>query len=135
MDGPALASGEWRRAQECLGAATVCRDSGFHADAVSRAYYAILHAAKAALTPLLMDAGESMPDSHEAVINRFGLYLVMKGEVEREWGSYLGQSLRLRLQADYDINVVFSETDSREAVERAASFLNRMQSLLGTALP
>lgn len=40
------AAAEWRRALECLGAAEVCRDNGFYADAVSRAYYAIMHAAK-----------------------------------------------------------------------------------------
>lgn len=44
-----LVIGEWRRAAEALGAAQSCRRDGFYADAVSRAYYAILHAAKAAL--------------------------------------------------------------------------------------
>lgn len=44
-----LVIGEWRRATETLGAAYSCRQDGFYADAVSQAYYAILHAAKAAL--------------------------------------------------------------------------------------
>ncbi len=45
----ALVLGEWKRAAESLGAAESCRRDGYYADSVSRAYYAILHAAKAAL--------------------------------------------------------------------------------------
>ena len=40
---------EWRRATESLGAARSCQRDGYYADSISRAYYAILHAAKAAL--------------------------------------------------------------------------------------
>ena len=45
----ALVLAEWRRATESLGAAASCRRDGFYADSVSRTYYAMLHAAKAAL--------------------------------------------------------------------------------------
>ena len=37
--------GEWRRSQESLGAAETLMRSGNASDAVSRAYYAIMHAA------------------------------------------------------------------------------------------
>ena len=40
---------EWRRASESLSAAEVLMREGCQADAVSRAYYGIMHAAKAAL--------------------------------------------------------------------------------------
>lgn len=35
-----LARAEWQRAQEASAAAAVCRDNGYYADAISRAYYA-----------------------------------------------------------------------------------------------
>ena len=40
---------EWRRAVKAQGAADLLLEEGFYEDAVSRAYYAVLHAAKAAL--------------------------------------------------------------------------------------
>jgi len=40
---------EWRRALDSLAAAELLAAEGYGADAISRAYYAALHAAKAAL--------------------------------------------------------------------------------------
>ena len=40
---------EWIRARESLRAAQTLTRNGLYADAISRAYYAILHAAKAGL--------------------------------------------------------------------------------------
>jgi len=40
---------EWNRARESLRAAETLTRNACYADAISRAYYAILHAAKAAL--------------------------------------------------------------------------------------
>jgi len=62
---------EWRRATESLGAAESCRRDGFYADSISRTYYVILHAAKAALQ--LRDIAS---ESHAAVKRLFGLHLV-----------------------------------------------------------
>ena len=126
---------EWRRAQECLGAATLCFDHGFYADAISRSYYAVLHAAKAALSHVIATdedaAKDVLPETHDGVTNRFGLRLVRSGYVERAWAAYLGQLSQLRFSADYDVMATFSEIGSREAVEHSASFLSRMQSLWG----
>ncbi|MYC31088.1 MAG: HEPN domain-containing protein [Chloroflexi bacterium] len=128
---------EWRRAQECLGAASLCRDHGFHADAVSRAYYVIMHAAKAALAYCIatrVEAGEDvLPQSHDGVMNRFGLRLVNSGDVDRIWAAVLREMYQKRILADYDVSTSLTENDSREAVERATSFLTRMQLLWGGA--
>lgn len=131
--------GEWQRAEECLGAATLCLDHGFYADAVSRSYYAVLHAAKAALAYVIATdaaaAEDLLPESHEGVINRFGMRLVRPGHIERMWATFLGQLSQLRFSADYDVMTIISETVSREAAGRAASFLDRMRSLLGGLTP
>ena len=84
----AIVLAEWKRATDGLGAAQSCRRDGFHADAVSRAYYAILHAAKAALQVHGVTA-----ESHAAVKRLFGLHLVRTGEIEAEWGTFAGESL------------------------------------------
>lgn len=114
---------EWRRAQECLGAAEVCRDNGFYADAVSRSYYAIMHAAKAAL-PVNVE-------SHSGVLNQFSLRLVQARKIEPEWSRYIVLGREARLNADYKVDIVFTLADAQLSVDRAAAFLNRIHSLLG----
>lgn len=92
---------------------------------MSRAYYAILHAAKAALQLQGIAA-----ESHAAVKRLFGLHLVQTGLIEVEWGSFSGESLDLRLAADYDVETRFSEVDAREECDRARAFLTRIRELL-----
>lgn len=65
---------------------------GYHDDAVSRAYYVVLHAAKAAL--LVHDIAA---ESHTSVRRLFGKHLILTGAIEPEWSKYLGGSLDDRL--------------------------------------
>ncbi len=53
---------EWHRADESLRAAGLLAEQGYHADAVSRAYYAALHGAKAALFVQGVTAESPMPE-------------------------------------------------------------------------
>ena len=122
----AAVAGEWRRAQECLAAARLCRDNGFYADALSRAYYAIMHAAKAALAQW-----DIVPTSHKAVQRLFGQDLVMKNRIEPVWADYIKEGFADRAAADYDVSAVFTRADAEDAIDRAAAFLNRIRSLLG----
>lgn len=66
---------EWNRARESLRAAQTLTRDGLYADAISRAYYAILHAAKAGL-----HVHDVAAESHPAVRRMFGLHLVRPGE-------------------------------------------------------
>ena len=88
---------EWRRAVRSLRAAELLAREGYRADAVSRAYYAILHAAKAAL--FVQDVATA---SHAAVRRMFGQHLINTGEIDRQWSSHLGEGLDDRLMAAYD---------------------------------
>jgi len=58
---------EWRRAQKALQAAELLQQHGLAEDAISQAYYAIMHAAKAAL--LVHDV---IAESHAAVVVSLG---------------------------------------------------------------
>jgi uncharacterized protein (UPF0332 family) len=91
---------EWRRATESFGAAESCRRDGFYADSISRTYYVILHAAKAAL-----QLRDITSESHAAVKRLFGLHLVQTGLVEAEWEAYIGIGLDARLTADYGASI------------------------------
>ena len=121
--------GEWRRAQQCLGAANLCRENGYYADAISRAYYAIMHAARAALSFRGVSVNNRR-STHRAVMNQFGRHLVVPGYIETTWSNDIRQGHVERTRADYDALENFDETDAGSACDRANAFLNRMQSLL-----
>ena len=117
-----LVLAEWQRASQALRAAEVLTDAGYSADALSRAYYATLHAAKAALSVHNVGAA-----SHTAVRRMFGLHLIRTGEIERAWASHLGEILDDRLAADYDVEMEFTSEEAVEACQRARAFLERIQ--------
>ena len=118
---------EWRRARQALRAAELLTKEGCYADALSRTYYAMLHAAKAAL--LVHDIAA---ESHAAVRRMFGLHLIRSGEIEREWSVYLVESLDDRLAADYDVETKFSKADARNECRRGRAFLGRVRRYLLT---
>lgn len=117
----AMVLAEWRRAVESLHASELLAAEGFEADAVSRAYYAALHAAKAALAVHDVSA-----DSHAAIKRLFGLHLIRPGAIEREWAALLVESLDDRLTADYDVESSFSTDDADAECRRARRFLGRI---------
>ena len=116
---------EWQRAMQSLHAAELLAREGYREDAVSRAYYAILHAAKAVL--FVHDVATT---SHAAVRRMFGRYLIRTGEIEREWSSHLGEGLDDRLAADYDASVSFSAEETQQECQQARAFVERMRRYL-----
>ena len=112
---------EWRRAQQALQAADLLQNHGLAADAISRAYYATMHAAKAAL--LTQDV---VAESHAAVRRLFGQVLVQTGEIEREWAAVLAREQDRRGAADYSIDTVLSPEDTGQLVHDAHRFLARI---------
>jgi uncharacterized protein len=120
-----LVRAEWQRARQAMGAAEVLRDAGYPADALSRAYYATLHAAKAALY-----VHNVATASHAAVRRMFGLHLIQSGDIEGEWGSHLGEILDDRLAADYDVEAEFSIEEANATCEQARAFLDRIESYM-----
>ena len=95
---------EWRRATESMGAAHSCLRDGYYAGSVSRAYYAILHAAKASLQLHGITA-----ESHTGVKAMFGLHIVRAGLVEPEWAAAIADSADERTVSDYDAETQFDE--------------------------
>jgi uncharacterized protein (UPF0332 family) len=116
---------EWRRARESLRAAELLTRENCYADAVSRTYYAVLHAAKAAL-----QVHDIAAESHAAVGRMFGLHLVRPGDIEREWAKHLGKGLDERLAADYDPQVSFSKEKARRECSQTRQFVRRIRRYL-----
>jgi len=113
-----------QRASQALRAAEVLTDAGYSADALSRAYYATLHAAKVALS-----VHNVVTASHAAVRRMFGLHLIRTGDIERAWARHLGEILDDRLAADYDVEMEFTPEEASQACQHAGAFLDRIQLL------
>ena len=124
------AAAEWQRALESLLAARLCQIHGLYADAISSAYYAVMHAAKSAL-----ELREITANTHKSVNTLFGQHIVLPGLVERMWGQEIGSLSGLRMDADYDVDITFNEPDGRSAYNRAEAFLNRIRPIVATAIP
>ena len=120
-----VAQAEWRRANESLTAALLCLNNSLDADAISRAYYSVMHAAKAAL-----EFRDVSADSHQAVRNQFGMHIVRPGLVEPIWGSEIGCLNTMRIVADYNAMATITGSDARDAYDRAEAFVNRVRPLL-----
>ena len=119
--------GERRRATRTLSAAELLVREGYPEDAVARAYYAILHAAKAALS-----VHDVIAESHSSVRGLFGKHLIRTGAVERTWSKQLAGSLDDRLAADYDAATFFSTAEARHECGSARAFVGRIRRYLIT---
>lgn len=102
-------------------AALLLNKAGFYEDAVSRAYYAVLHAAKAALL-----ARNIITESHTSVRRLFGKELVQQGLLEKEWALILAHEQDERASADYDVELTFSQEVAGQRVNDAKRFLERI---------
>lgn len=89
---------ELSRSKKALSAAKALLAYQLYEDCVSRAYYSVLHAAKAALA---IEGIE--PQSHHAVRRMFGLYLVKTGKIEKDFARILTAEQEDREIGDYNI--------------------------------
>ena len=121
---------EWPRARESLGAASTYEQGSYYADAISRSYYAVMHAAKAALQIYDVDVNR-----HRALGGLFGQHIIKRNLLQSELSREIGDLSRLRSDADYQVEMVFGEADARDAYQRAAAFLDRIRELLTDYIP
>ena len=116
---------ELERTRKALRAARLLHDAGLLQDSLSRSYYAVLHAAKAAL----VSAGISV-DAHDAVKRLFGQHMVTTERIEKEYAFILRQEQDDRLLADYDVTYAPEESQVAARIEDASRFLDRVVSYL-----
>jgi uncharacterized protein (UPF0332 family) len=116
---------ELLRAEKSLKAAKVLLDDDLLEDALSRTYYAILHAARA----VLLSEGVRV-SSHKAVRRLFGQYLIKTDKLSKKYATILAEEQDDRYLADYD--VVFSPEKERvqKRIMDAKEFLEAMKKFL-----
>lgn len=114
------------RAAQSLASARLLLNSSFYDDAVSRAYYAMYYAAKAALESIGVETR-----SHTGVINQFGLHFITKGQLDSQYGSMLTQAFQARHSSDYDVQVNTRPVVAKSVVANAEQFVAKIKELLG----
>lgn len=112
----------WKRSLEAFDSAQILFQHGRYADAISRAYYAIVHSSRAAL--LIHDI---VPKSHTQLRQLFGLYLVKNNGIEVEWAKILNIEYRYRANADYLEDFSISCEIAETLLNNAERFVERMK--------
>lgn len=113
------------RAREALAAARVLLSAGLHADAVSRAYYAVFHGAQA----LLASIGRSAR-THDGVRTLVSEHFIRSGRLSPAHGRAFARSAADRGDADDDPDAVFTHEIATESIDTAESFLSAVDELL-----
>ena len=121
--------GGLQRSREELAAARLLASGGFHAQAVSRAYFAAFFAAEEALLAL----GETR-SKHSGVVSAFGSLVIREGGLEEATGRILRSLFDRRNQADYTpVEVPEEEADS--AIRDADRLVDAVRSWLESLSP
>jgi len=118
---------ELDRAKKALLAAKTLLENQLYEDCVSRAYYAVLHAAKATLATKDID-----PESHNAVKRMFGLHLIKTGEIEKDFAKILTAEQEDRAIGDYNIYIEIEQDRALKRVRDAEKFVERIEKYLQT---
>lgn len=119
-----LAKLELSKAHESLDSAGVLLENNKYANSISCAYYAMFHAAKAALT---LKGTESR--THSGTVNRFGEIFVKSGLVEDFYGKAFSAAMEDRMVADYGVEARFSREDAKSTFEDAKGFVHKIERL------
>ncbi len=116
---------EWKRAVETLESAELLFGNQYYTGALSRAYYSVLYAAKAAF--LVQNV---VTASHSGLRNRFGELFIKSGIFDKEFGRIISDLYNMRSTADYDSSFEPHQDEVKEKIENAHKFLNRVKEYL-----
>ena len=118
---------ELLRAEKSLHAAQLLLKEQLLEDCLSRTYYAIVHAARAAL----LAHGVSVA-SHRAVRRLFGQHLIKSGKLAAHLSQILAEEQDDRLLADYDVLFDPELDRAQQRVADAETFLTAINVFLNS---
>lgn len=105
-------------------------DNQLYEDCVSRSYYAVLHAAKAALTKIGVETR-----SHQAVRRMFGLHFIKTEQIEKHFADILTAQWEDREIGDYNVYLNIAQDRARKRVADAERFIKRIEEYLQSSPP
>jgi len=115
-----------RKAQLFIQAAELCHQAGYYDSAASRYYYAVYRASIAALQA----NGYLRPSWNHGTLRRlFNQLITEKGEYPDRFAEYLRVCYDLRVDADYE-NELVTEEESQVALNYTKEFVEAVQEVL-----
>jgi uncharacterized protein (UPF0332 family) len=123
-------AGQIGQAIRSLRSGTLLLHDGDANGAANRLYYALYHAACAAL----LSRGIAIPKTHSGLIASFGMHFVKSGEVSAELGKLLNQAEHERLTADYTGDIL-DPSNLPGLLAKAEAFIVAIQKLTVLSRP
>lgn len=118
----ALAHDKWNNACETLQEADVLARTGFYKGAISRAFFAMENAARAALAL----KGQE-PKTHSSLVQAFNQQIAGKPGIEESWTERVQTAGNARNTADYTAFHNATEEEALTQCATAVEFLTRMR--------
>lgn len=107
-----------QRASQDVEDAQLLLDAGRYVTSVGRSYYAMFHAATAAL----LEKGIQR-SSHQGIISAFGRFIVKTGLIEQEFHRHFREAFDLRQASDYEPTVQIDAGQAEQTLNRAKEFV------------
>ena len=107
-----------KKADDCIKDAELLISADRFFSTVGRGYYAMFHAATAALL-----TKEIVRHSHQGIISSFGREFIKTGQVEAKFHKYFAEAFDLRQISDYQPMVEITHRQANNVVERAKEFV------------
>lgn len=126
----AAGSEEMSRAEEELKGADALLTAGLVRIALTRAYFAAFHAARA-----LLFAEGLEPRSHRGALHLFNVHFVRSGRFEPPTSRLLSRLQRFREEADYSEDFVIDGAGAKEELEAARAFVQRVADVIAAQAP
>jgi uncharacterized protein (UPF0332 family) len=112
-------------AEQAYNTAQVNLDAGDFRATVNRAYYAVFYAASAMLLTKGLERRK-----HSGVISAFREHFVKPGLIELEYSSIYGETLVIREDADYAVEIPIGRDMAEIALDQGRRFVRRMREYL-----
>jgi uncharacterized protein (UPF0332 family) len=112
-------------ADQKLEVAEMLFEAGYFDDAISRAYYGMFYATKAALLSIDIEV-----KSHAGLVNQFALHFVKTGKVEREYNRMLSTAMQMREMSDYSLQVTSTEAHAAGIIADLKLFIQKIKQIL-----
>ena len=112
------------RADDCIKDAELLLSAHRVSAAVGRSYYAMFHAATAALLNRNIKR-----HSHQGLISAFGQFFVKTGQVEPRFHKYITEIFDLRQESDYQPLVELTDQQASKVLKCAKEFVEVCRTL------
>jgi len=113
------------KAEVKVGAARELYEKGFFEDSASRSYYAMFHAARAALTKVGVATR-----THEGTISEFGRTFVVEGTFPRDLGRALAEAKAARETYEYSATMEIHRDEAEALLGDAERFVSQIKGQL-----